>query len=83
MKMDLALALTVILNAVKDLLYVFAPLETDNKQILRRGVYPEHGRRAPQNDIVTSPPGRRAASLQPPIFKGAHEGFGKLIFSHF
>jgi hypothetical protein len=42
MKMDVTLALTVILNAVKDLLYVFDPLETDNKQILRRGVYPEH-----------------------------------------
>jgi hypothetical protein len=28
-------------------------LETDNKQIPRRGVYPEHGRRAPQNDIAT------------------------------
>jgi hypothetical protein len=40
------LALTVILNAVKDLLYVFDPLETDNKQILRR--------HAPQNDITTS-----------------------------
>jgi hypothetical protein len=45
MKMDAALALTVILNAVKDLLYVFDPLETDNKQILRPGVYPEHGLR--------------------------------------
>jgi hypothetical protein len=55
------LALTVILNAVKDLLYVFDPLETDNKQILRRGVYPEHGRRAPQNDIATSQDDRRQA----------------------
>ena len=44
------------------------PLETDNKQILRRGVYPEHGRRVPQNDIATSP-GRRAASLQPQFSK--------------
>ena len=44
-----SLALTVILNAVKDLLYVFDPLETDNKQILRRC--------APQNDIATSPQG--------------------------
>jgi hypothetical protein len=35
MKMDVALALIVILNAVKDLLYVFAPPGTDNKQILR------------------------------------------------
>jgi hypothetical protein len=34
-----SLALTVILNVVKDLLYVFDALETDNKQILRRGVY--------------------------------------------
>jgi hypothetical protein len=40
------LALTVILNAVKDLLYVFDSLETDNKQILCR--------HAPQNDITTS-----------------------------
>jgi hypothetical protein len=63
--MDVVLALTVILNAVKDLLYVFDPLETDNKQILRRGVYPEHGRRAPQNDIATSPQGDRRQSLQP------------------
>jgi hypothetical protein len=47
--MSVALALTVILNAVKDLLYVFDPLETDNKQILRRC--------APQNDIATSPQG--------------------------
>jgi hypothetical protein len=45
--MDVALALIVILNAVKDLLYVFAPPGTDNKQILRCC--------APQNDIVTSP----------------------------
>jgi hypothetical protein len=51
MKMDVALALTVILNAVKDLLYLFARLETDSKQILRRGVYPEHGRRAPQKTL--------------------------------
>ena len=50
-----ALALTVILNAVKDLLYVFEPLETDNKQILRR--------HAPQNDI-SDKSGRPAASLQ-------------------
>ena len=41
--MDVAMALTVILNAVKDLLYVFDPFETDNKQILRRGVYTERG----------------------------------------
>jgi hypothetical protein len=37
-------ALTVILNAVKDLLYVFDPFEPDNKQILRRY--------APQNDTL-------------------------------
>jgi hypothetical protein len=69
MKMDVALALTVILNAVKDLLYVFDPLETDNKQILHRGVYPEHGRRAPQNDIATSPQGDRRQSPTS-IFEG-------------
>jgi hypothetical protein len=65
MKMDVVLALTVILNAVKDLLYVFDPLETDNKQILRRGVYPEHGRRAPQNDIATSPQGDGQQAYNP------------------
>ena len=63
--MDVALALTVILNAVKDLLYVFAPLEIDNKQILRRC--------APQNDIATSPQGDGRQSSTP-IFEGAHEG---------
>ena len=44
---------TVILNEVKDLLFAFAHFETKDKQILRRRVYPEHGRRAPQNDIGT------------------------------
>jgi hypothetical protein len=60
-----SLALTVILNAVKDLLYVFDPLETDNKQILRRC--------APQNDIATSPQGD---GLQPQFSK---EGFTDLF----
>ena len=55
--MDVALALTVILNAVKDLLYVFDPSETDNKQILRRS--------APQNDIATSPQGDRRQAYNP------------------
>jgi hypothetical protein len=39
-------------------------IEADNKQILRRGVYPEHGRRAPQNDIARSPQGDGRQSLQ-------------------
>ena len=65
----MALALTVILNAVKDLLYVLT-LETDNKQILRRGTYPEHGRRAPQNDTATGPADRRQ-SLYPQFLKQA------------
>ena len=43
----------------------FDPLETDNKQILRRGVYPEHGRRAPQNDIATSPQGDGRQAYNP------------------
>jgi hypothetical protein len=60
--MDVALAFTVILNAVKDLLYVFDPLETDNKQILRRC--------APQNDIATSPHGNRRPMPITPIFEG-------------
>jgi hypothetical protein len=51
-------------------------LETDNKQILRR--------RAPQNDIATSP---RATGGKPitPIFEGGHEEEIKLkgeIFSN-
>jgi hypothetical protein len=66
MKMDVVLALTVILNAVKDLLYVFDALETDNKQILRRS--------APQNDTATNTQGDRRQSLQPPIFEGAPKG---------
>jgi hypothetical protein len=37
---------------VKDLLYAFDHFETKNKQILRRGVYPEDGRKAPQDDIA-------------------------------
>jgi hypothetical protein len=41
------------------------PLETDNKQILRRGVYPEHRRRAPQNDIATSPQGDGRQAYNP------------------
>jgi hypothetical protein len=49
------------------------PLETDNKQILRRGVYPEHGRRAPQNDIATSPQGDGRQATRP-IFEGGREG---------
>jgi hypothetical protein len=57
MKMDVALALTVILNAVKDLLYVFGLIETDNKQILRRC--------APQNDIATSPQGDGRQAYNP------------------
>jgi hypothetical protein len=63
--MDVALALTVILNAVKDLLYVFDPFETDSKQILRRF--------APQNDIATSPQGDGRQAYDP-NFEGEREG---------
>ena len=57
------LALTVILNAVKDLLYVFDPLETDDKQILRRC--------APQNDIATSPQATGGKPTTPILEGGA------------
>ena len=51
---------TVILNEVKDLLFVFTHFETKNKQILRRC--------APQNDIATKSP-RSRDSLQPQLSK--------------
>jgi hypothetical protein len=68
MKIGLTRPWTVILNTkVKDLLFAFAEFETKNKQILRRGVYPEHGRRTPQNDIATKSP--RPGNLRPQFSK--------------
>ena len=61
---------SVILNEVKDLLYLLNAFEQE-KQILRRGVYPEHGRRAPQNDIAKSLRGDGSS----PIFKGGQEAW--------
>jgi hypothetical protein len=77
MKMDVALAFTVILNAVKDLLYVFDPLETDNKQILRRC--------APQNDIDESAWQPTANAYNPNFRRSARRTrrIRKLIFSNF
>jgi hypothetical protein len=66
--MDVALALTVILNAVKDLLYVLIPLQTDNKQILRRW--------APQNDIATRPQGDGRQAHPQPNFRRRTRRFG-------
>jgi hypothetical protein len=52
------------------------------KQILRRGIYPEHGRRTPQNDIATqSPRGRQqraaAGRLRDKSGNGAVPQFSK------
>jgi hypothetical protein len=44
---------------------MFLTLLETNKQILRRGVYPEHGRRAPQNDIATRPQGDGRQAYNP------------------
>jgi hypothetical protein len=49
------------------------PLETDNKQILRRGVYPEHAEGLLRMTLRQVP---RAMGGKPttPSFEGAHEG---------